>query len=165
MNFSFDSRTFEDVHQKLTHLGELLSTAYPQKSKDLLIALVINEARIQSFLACHNALTEFLVSVKDTPNANPTDDRSFQNVIAPLLGKFYKAGMVTKEQLETFVEQFDSALILSYDICWLEQAEQKALFSARVGRIPRYYYTMSTFISFLGQRVYFGKGAENAPAQ
>lgn len=164
MNFSFDSRVFEDVHLRLSELSELLSSGFPQKSKNPLINLLIHEARIQAFLSCHTTFNDFFLSIQDQV-ANAEHERNFQNTVAPLLGKFYKGGMLTKAQVETFVEQFDSALVLSYDIHWLEKPEQRALFEMRASRIPRYYFTMSTFMSFLAQRVSFNKRVENAPAQ
>lgn len=159
--FKIDMRIFEDWNQRLAVLGEHFSYRVPRASKDPLVNRLILEARLHAFLACHTSLSELLQDMyKDSPfstkqGSNPS------NAIGEVLSWMYQQKMITAEDLNDFAEQFDSAMLFSYDREWLDTRLKLDLFDERSKKLSRYYYRMSTFSGMLTQRLVIKKEPEN----
>lgn len=160
--FKVDMRIFEDWNQRLALFGEHFSSRVPRNSKDPLINRLILEARLHAFLTCHTTLSEFLQDIyKDAyfsgkPGSNP------KNAVGEVLTWMYQEKMLTAEDLNDFAEQFDSAMLFSYDRAWLDTPLKIELFDERCKKLSRYYYRMSTFCGMLTQRLVIKKERENA---
>ena len=155
MNMMFDARIFEDLSQNLSALGEQFSTSAPRASKDAQVNLMISEARLYAFMTCHSSLSNLLRDIYDKSEISKKEGSDPKNAIGEVLTWFYKERMLTKDQVTTLIEQFDSAPVLSYDSAWLPLPEEKKIFNERYSKISRYYYIMSTFIGALSKKVTF----------
>ncbi len=159
----FDGLLYEDLTKRLTVLGGQFGAAQ-RPSKNPKVNLLVREARIYSFLAAHHAFSDFLRSMyaqSDFGNKEKTDPR---NILGEVVTWLFRHKIITHEQAQSIVEQFESATILSYDVTWFKEKEERQLFSDRYAKLSRYYTTMSTVMSELSKGMTFTKGAANVEA-
>lgn len=154
MNMMFDARLFEDLNQQIPVLGELFSTKVP-RSKDPQVNRMVSEARLYAFMSCHTTLSNLLRSIYDKSDMNKKEGSDPKNAIGEVLTGFYRNGVLSRDQISVFIDQFDAAPILSYDRTWLPGAAEQKLFQERYNKISRYYYAMSSFIAALSKKVSF----------
>ncbi len=154
MKLMFDGLLFEDLNQRLKVLGELFSSKIP-RTKDAQVSMMVQEARVHSFLHCHKTFADFLHSIYEKSDISKKEGTDPKNSIGEVLTQFYKEGALTKVQVGDFAEQFDSATLLSYDTPWLTEEADKKFYQQRYAKISRYYYMMSTFAGDLSKKVAF----------
>lgn len=155
MKLQFNARIFEDLLQRLSLLGDLFGSSYPQKSKDLLVSTVIQEARVHTFLSCHTTFSDLLMSIYEQSDISKREKSDPNNALGEVLFWFSREKAVTQVQLNSFSEQFKAASLLSYDQEWLTEPDDRKQFDAYAARISHYHYTMNQFMSSLSQRVSF----------
>ena len=155
MNMMFNARIFEDLSQNLLVLGEQFGSQVPRKVQDPLVQRMIDEARLHTFITCHTDLSNLLQSIYEKSDISKKEGSDPKNAVGEVLTWFYREGILTRKQLSDFVEQFESAALLSYDMSWLDTPEEQKLFRERCAKIARYHYMMNTFVGLLTQRVSF----------
>ncbi len=160
--FKIDMRIFEDWNQRLTLLGEHFSSRVPRASKDKVINRLILEARLHAFLLCHTTLSELLQDIYKDSYLSTKQGSNPKNSIGEVLNWMYQQKMISSADLNDFAEQFDSAMLFSYDREWLATEQEVELFDERCKKLSRYYYRMSTFSGMLTQRLVINKEPENA---
>ncbi len=165
MNMMFNARIFEDLSQNLAVLGEMFSAQVPRKSKDPLINLTIQEARLHAFMTSHTSFGDLLRSIYEQSDISKKEGSDPKNAAGEVLTWLYRQRTLTAQQVTAFAEQFESATVLSYDSGWLEHPEEKKLFNERYAKISRYHYMMNIFVGALTKKVSFiDRRPDNAQA-
>ncbi len=152
MYMKFDARLFEDLSQYLKVLDKQFSSEVP-RTKDQKIQLVLDEARLYAFMMCHNTFNELLRSMYDQSPLSKKEGSSPKNAVGEVLTELVKESALTKKEASIFVEQFDSANLLSFDGAWFLKPEEQKMFASHVKKISRYYYAMSTLLSYLTKKM------------
>ena len=148
---SFNGVLFEDLSQRLKQLSKLFSI--PVKSKDVGIACMNQEARIYSFLTCHNKLNDLLKSIYDESDLSKKENANPKNAPSEVLSWMLSEKMIDKDQVVAIAQQYDAASLLTYDKAWLMQSEDVKLFQEMVKKLPRYYYGMNNFVLSFSKRL------------
>lgn len=161
--FKIDMRLFEDLNFRLTRFQEHFGSSAPRSSKNPLVQRIIMEARLHAFSMCHSSLRDLLYSIYEGSPLKKEGTTS-ENALGEILTWMYQQKMLTVEEAQDLIEQFDTALLLSYDKEWLDTQEKRTLFDERCNKLSRYYYRMSTFSGMLTQRLVVTKEAAHERA-
>lgn len=151
--FKVDMNFFEDLNYRLAALQEHFGPHAPRSSKDPLVQRLIIEARLHAFSLCHASLRELLLMMYKESHLSKEEGNNSENALGAVLSWMHQNRMISREELLDFIEQFDAALLLSYDREWLDTAEGQKMFDARCAKLSRYYYRMSSFSGMLSQRL------------
>ncbi len=148
MYMKFDARLFEDLSSHLKMLGRQFGSEVP-RTKDEKVQMVLDEARLYTFLLCHNTFINLLRSMYEQSPFSKKEGSDPKNAVGEVLIELVKENAFTKKEAEIFVEQFNSAKHLFYDTAWFDDPKDQKLFLGEMKKISRYYYAMSTFLSYL----------------
>ena len=151
MKMSFNGILFEDLNQRLKHLGKLLSIR--TSTKDDGTKLMEQEARIHAFMTCHTTLNNLFRSIYEDSELSKKPKANPKNAPGEVLTMMLKEKVVTKEQVGFIAQQYEVAGLLTYDDAWLLQPEDRKAFKGMVQKIPRYYYGMNMFVANLSKRL------------
>jgi hypothetical protein len=156
--FKIDMRLFEDFNFRLRALQQHFGSSAPRSSKNPLVQRIIMEGRLQAFSMCHSSFRDLLYSMFEGSPLKKADSTP-ENALGEILTWMYQQKMLTLEEAQDFIEQFDTAMLLSYDKEWLDTQEKRNLFDERCTKLSRYYYRMSRFSGMLSQRLVVTKEA------